>query len=424
MLRQDPPGSQHHISPGTYADLIVEIHSKLSTQLTPLWHAVHDRLSSGRPVSRVRVGPLDDAQRGALADLLGMSRLPGEYASVSVDALERILQESLGTGVRDVVTALVGPLGDRAGDRKRTEAERAGLWAWLDDHPVVAAQPALRSWTAAVRQAGLRGGSVQRSRQELEDTLTVLAELPAPGVPLPVFAERVLRDPHALDDGTRRAGLIVRALTAIYDVPVPTDASQRRALWERAGVTDDELSSVVLAAGLRMGGDDVASQVLRACADGGEAAALTLSQIRAVRWSVGPAHVWVFENPSVLALALARFGADCPPMVVTSGWPNSAGVLLLRTLTSVGSRLLYHGDFDGEGVRIAAHVVARTDAEPWRMGSGDYLNAVTEGPPVGRVTEAPWDTDLARQLTRVGKTVSEERLAPTLLDEIAQRHAP
>lgn len=406
-----------------YASTTVEIRSKLPAELAPLWRAVHGRLSSGRPVSRVRVGPLDCDQRTALADLLGMPRLPGEYAMVSIPALEQILQDSLGSGVREVVTALVGPLGDRAGDRQRTAAERAGLWAWLDDHPVVTAQPALRDWSAAMRRAGLAGGSVSRTKQELEHALRVLAELPAPGVPLPVFAEQILRDPHALDEGTRCAGIVLRALTTIYDIAAPADASERRALWERAGITDDELSSVVLAAGLRIAGDDAASQVLRTCADAGEAAALTLRQIRASSWIAGPARVWVFENPSVLALALARFGTGCPPIVVTSGWPSSAGVLLLRKLASTGTRLLYHGDFDGEGLRIAAHVVARAGAEPWRMSSADYLTMVADGPPVGRVTEAPWDADLAHHLSRMGVTVPEERVAPALLDELAQRHA-
>ncbi|HEY4006944.1 MAG TPA: hypothetical protein VGM60_17405, partial [Pseudonocardia sp.] len=48
----------------------------------PLWRAAHQRLSSGQPVSAVQVGPLSDEQRGALADLLGLSRLPPEHTSV------------------------------------------------------------------------------------------------------------------------------------------------------------------------------------------------------------------------------------------------------------------------------------------------------------------------------------------------------
>ncbi|MEV0302246.1 DUF2399 domain-containing protein [Streptomyces prasinus] len=35
------------------------------------------------------------------------------------------------------------------------------------------------------------------------------------------------------------------------------------------------------------------------------------------------------ENPSILALAVRSFGPDCPPLVCTSGWPNSAAIHLL-----------------------------------------------------------------------------------------------
>ena len=99
--------------------------SELSAELAPLWRAVHDRLSSGRPVSRVRVGPLDCRQRDAVADLLGLGRMPGEYVTISLATLDQILIESVGAGARAVVTQLVGVPGDRAGDRARATAERS-----------------------------------------------------------------------------------------------------------------------------------------------------------------------------------------------------------------------------------------------------------------------------------------------------------
>jgi uncharacterized protein (TIGR02679 family) len=393
--------------------------SKLPAELAPLWQAVFGRLSSGRPVSRVRVGPLDGRQRRAFADLLGLSRMPGEYVTISLATLDEILAESVGASTREVVAQLIGTPGNRARDRERAAAERAGLWAWLDSHPVVTAQPALGHWVLAVRRAGLIRGSAQRTKEEISRALRVLAALPASGVPLPSLADRVLGDTHVLDDGTRCAGLVLRALAAIYDVEMPGNAQQRRALWERAGVADDELSAVVLAAGLQPAGDDVASSVLRLCAEAGHAAALTLSQLRAA----GAMHlprddVWVFENPSVLAMALARFGRRCPPIVITSGWPNSAVILLLERLATTATRIHYHGDFDGEGLRIAAYIAARTSATPWHMTSDDYLAAVSEGPPVGRVSEVPWDTGLAAHLTRAGITVAEERVAAGLLEEM------
>jgi uncharacterized protein (TIGR02679 family) len=216
-------------------------------------------------VARIRLGPLTAEQREALADLLGSARLPGEYASVSLEELDA----ALGASVRDVVIGLVGPLADRAGDRSRVAAERDELWNWLIAHPVVRAQPALAEWVAAVRRAGLVGGSLEATRGELDRVLRVLGELPATGVPLPVFADAVLGDPHALDDGTRCAGLVIRALSVMFDVPVPGDAPGRRALWERAAVADDELSSTVLVAGLRAADDSVAARILRLCADAG-----------------------------------------------------------------------------------------------------------------------------------------------------------
>ncbi|MGH3916306.1 MAG: TIGR02679 family protein [Pseudonocardiaceae bacterium] len=391
---------------------------KFSPALAPLWQAVHDRLSSGRPVSRVRLGPLTVEQREALADLLGLRRLPDERPVVSLAALD----EALGSSVRQVVTQLVGPVGDRAADRQRAAEERAGMWDWFATHPVVRAQPALVDWVAAVRRGGLIGGSAGRTRDELGRALRVLGELPAAGLPLPVFADRVLGDPHALDEDTRCAGLVARALSTIFDVTAPADAPGRRALWERAGVADDELSSTVLVAGLRPAGDDAVDQILRLCAEHVQAAALTLRQLRGGALAdSAPETVWVVENPSVLALALARFGPDCPPMACTAGWPSSAGTLLLQRLGSAGATLRYHGDFDGEGLRIAANIVARTGARPWRMTSADYLAAVGDGPPVGRVTPVPWDADLAEHLIRVGTAVPEERVAAALLDEIARR---
>ncbi|MGC7102510.1 TIGR02679 family protein [Amycolatopsis lurida] len=369
-------------------------------ELAPLWQAVHARLSSGLPVRTIKVGPLDTDQQAAIADLLGLDRLPGTHANISLRRLDEVVQEITGAGLR----TLLGPIGDRAAERRQAAQERAELFTWLTTHPVVQAQPALNEWATNLKIT---------ERQDLEKALKVLARIPAAGVPLPVFAEEVLGETHALDDGKRLTGLVQKALAAIYDLPLPQSAQDRRAIWEKAGIADDELSSTVLAAGFRTQGDDVASRILRTCADAGQAAVLTLQQLRTSRIEP-PEDVWVFENPSVLALALDRFGDRCPPMVCTSGWPSSAGILLLRRL----KRLHYHGDFDGEGLRIAAHVVARTGARPWHLTSADYLAAAGDGPPVGRVTAVPWDAALAGHLNSVGTTVSEERVAPALLTEL------
>jgi hypothetical protein len=198
-----------------------------SPALMPLWKAVHDRMSSGKQVSRVKFGPLDEEQRSAVADLLGAERLPGEYTTVSVASLDELLFAAVGADAREVVTSLLGPLDDRAARRAAAADERSGLWEWLAGHPVVATQPALREWVDAVRRAGLIGGSAERTRNELDRALRVFGALPATGVPLPVLAEDVLGDPHGLDEGTRCAGLVLRALAVLHAVELPRNLDGR-----------------------------------------------------------------------------------------------------------------------------------------------------------------------------------------------------
>jgi uncharacterized protein (TIGR02679 family) len=393
-------------------------------ELAPLWRAAHARLSSGRPVGTVRPGPLDDAQRAALADLLGLDRLPATDPSIPLGRLDDVLREAAGMDTRAVVEQLVGPLGDRVAERRAAAAERDALWSWLFAHDALRQQPVLREWAEGIRRAGT--SSVPRARELLDDVLAVLARLPATGRPLPTFASDTLGDPHALDDGTPLAGLVLRALACLRDSAPPTNAEERRALWERMGVTSDQLSVTVLAAGLRPTGSDLVSRLCRLCADEGQATSLTLAQLRTADQLRVDARttVHVVENPSVLALALARFGARCPPVVCTSGWPNGAAVLLLRMLAAAGTPLRYHGDLDGEGIRIAAHVAAKTPATPWRMAAADYRAAVPSGgPSVGRVTDAPWDAELAPAMRAHGVAVFEEQVVDLLLDDLSESRA-
>ncbi|MFG2910226.1 TIGR02679 family protein [Kitasatospora sp. NPDC048286] len=392
--------------------------------LRPFWSAVHERLSTGRPVSRVRSGPLDDAGREALADLLGLDRLPGVEPTIPLAGLESAVVDACGRTVREVVTAILGPIPDRAAERERKAGQRDALWGWLAGHQVVCAQPVLMDWVGHLRTNGLVDGSPGRTRSLLTAALTVLAALPADGEPLPVIAARHLDgDAHALDDGTRLSGLVLRALAALYGTDVPDSAEARRALWSRAGVADDQLSATVLAVGLRLDGDGPVARVSRVCAEAGHPVSLTLAQLRSpgeLAVPAGPVHIT--ENPSVLALALRRFGPHCPPLVCTSGWPNTAVIHLLRRLGGDGASLHYHGDFDGEGIRIAAHVMAKTGAVPWRMTTGDYRSAaalVRPGPDPGRLTPAPWDPALVEAMAELRTAVVEEVIADALLDDLA-----
>ena len=245
----------------------------------------------------------------------------------------------------------------------------------------------------------------------------MLDALPSPGEPLPVFAGRLLNDTHALDTGSSLASLVLGALACEQGTARPERAADRRSLWRAVGVLDDDLSSTVLVAGLAASGSSPADRLCRVGADVGQAVSLTLAAIRAgVPVLPGTRDVFVVENPAVLSMACAepqgRLGV---PMVCTSGWPSGAAIALLVGLRAQGHRLRYHGDLDGEGVRIADHVIAETGAQPWSMSTADYFRRVApHGAPVGRVTEASWDPDLADAMRQRGIAVLEETVWPDL----------
>ncbi|MBT1105650.1 TIGR02679 family protein [Streptomyces sp. Tu10] len=393
--------------------------------LRPVWQTIHDRLSSGRPVARVRLGPLDDEQREALADLMGWDRLPDTHPTLTLTHLQAALAETSPLTLTEILTHIIGPLHDRAGDRHRRNNERAALWEWLDNHPTIHAQPALLAWTAHCRTTGLIDNSTTRTRALLTSALTVLSALPASGEPLPHFAARLVHgNSHALDDGTRLSTLTLRALATLYDQDPPESAQQRRALWTRAGVADDGLSTTVLAAGLRPTGSGLLSQLTTLSTEAGHATSLTLAQLRTPEdFGLPDGHVHITENPTIMAMALNRFGRRCPALVCTSGWPNSAAIHLLRLLAEKGATLHYHGDFDGEGIRIAAHVMDKTSAMPWQMAATNYLDALSlnpRGPSIGRLTPVPWDPALTTAMTEHGTAVLEETVASALLDDLAR----
>jgi uncharacterized protein (TIGR02679 family) len=171
---------------------------------------------------------------------------------------------------------------------------------------------------------------------------------------------------------------------------------------------------------MRPEGDGPLARGLRAWADAGQASVATLAQLN--RYPVGRLRgpVFVVENPAVMAVALQRFGATCPPLVCVAGWPSTAAIMMLRDIAASGTQLRYHGDFDGEGMRIAAHVMSKTGAQPWQLRAEDYRRAVPgSGPPAGRVDDAPWDPRLAEAVRAHGIALLEEVVVDSLLADLA-----
>ncbi|MGH3277736.1 MAG: DUF2399 domain-containing protein, partial [Trebonia sp.] len=132
-------------------------------------------------------------------------------------------------------------------------------------------------------------------------------------------------------------------------------------------------------------------------------------------------RVRVCENPAVLRRAAGELGPAAGPLVCTEGQPSTAFHRLAGAVAKADGELSYHGDFDWPGVAIAAAVMTRHGARPWRFGATDYEDAVTEGAVrlAGNPQPTPWDPSLADLMKAHGRAIYEESVADRLIADLA-----
>jgi uncharacterized protein (TIGR02679 family) len=371
--------------------------------------------TGGRLDGTVSVRTPTEAERRLIIGITGVHRsADSARLVVRLADLDAYLVQAYGCRLAAAVADQAGsPLRDRPADRRREALARDAALR-VASGSTHANQEWFQRWLSAIRADGTLTRIV-RSTMDLATVIRVLDALPADDLPLPVFAERVLANTKALADAWLR-GLALRAIAIWQRVDPPATAEQERALWESVGVIPDDLASQVLVLNLPATGGIVGGWLSQA-AQGGVPVRVTLHQLRLAPLEVHAADVYVVENPGVLRAATA-LGAGAPALICTEGTPSAAAHRLLGCAPA--AVLHWRNDFDWPGVRMTAAGLARyPSARPWRMSTTDYQSALGHGPSlVGPPSDTPWDPDLARHMHRAGQAVMEERLLPTLLDDL------
>ncbi|MFI4977789.1 MAG: TIGR02679 family protein [Solirubrobacterales bacterium] len=407
---------------------------------------VRRRLELGQPLEgAVTLADASAAQRRAAQRLLGRRPRAGRALSVPLHAVDELVRRSRAgpDGLAAAVVALTGPVVVRAeasaAERLAWEQAFAPLRALVGRRVEVGTDGCeeLASWLARLRRSGV----VKRlesdpagARTLLERLTTVLAALPADGEPLGRFAARLAGGAHALDDGEPLATLALGAARALAGLQAPgpdeSPAESRREAWAAAGLLCDELSSVVLTLALPGEEETGSGRILQVARVTGQPVWLTLRQL--VRdppgWaatsggSLSGRTVHICENPVIVALAADRLGAECAPLVCTSGQPGAATMLLLRALVVAGAQLVHHGDFDWGGVRIGNVLHARLPLVPWQFDTEAYIRAADSAmsyqPLTGAPVPASWDPRLTETMRRAGRRIEEELVLEELLADL------
>lgn len=408
--------------------------------LRRIWVVLRERIEArGLPAQgRVVLTGLTREERHAATALVGRpvtaSRLTIELAELDAWLAER---SGIGGLVAVVESATGAPVVDRREVRARRAADREAPLALARE--LLAGEPWFEVWIDGVRRSGVLSRTADPAAA-VRHAAAALARLPGvtagtippeatvgtgpPSAPVGVEPAAISRtelatavggSAHALDEGTAAAALVLRALAARADQPVPSTTAERRDLWERFGVRVDLVSTTCLTLGLRATGPVAAR--LRLAADAGDPVHLTPWDLRRCTLELPPT-VLVCENPRVLEAVAERFGGSVP-VVCTSGQPVLAVLDVLRALA--GARLRYHGDFDWPGIAIANRLVAESGVVPWRMGAADYLAGLGQArlPLAGAPVEPTWDVELGAAMRHHRVAVHEEAVVGAVLADLS-----
>lgn len=399
-----------------------------SPELSRLLDALQRRIELGRPLTGgLTLAAASSEERSAIDALFGRKSTRGAALRIDLDELAGVLREA---GICDELSAAVSALRGKVVDRRALAEERTVAWeeVWRAAAEDFAGRPALHLWLSKLDRLGLLrrlcGNEPTAGAVLLRELATVVNALPARAEPLAAFAARLLGDAHALDPGPPRATLAVRAAARMGGIQFEDSAEGRRAAWAGVGVMCDELSTPVLVFNLPVTGVTPLGHLLRAAASAGEPVHVSLRMLLrhplASDEGLRGRDVFACENPTIVALAAARLGVSCAPLVCVNGQFATPALVLLRQLCVAGVRLHYHGDFDPAGLMIARRVMAESGALPWRFRAADYAGAPKGVGFAGAPGPTPWDPALREAMRDAGETVHEEAVFEAMTEDLAR----
>jgi uncharacterized protein (TIGR02679 family) len=354
----------------------------------------------GRLSGKIFLANLSEAECVALGKVFGRSLLPGDFV-FSVSELQVALNETRFCGVE--MEALVERYFEEklvSNSRRREEKKACNNRFWeavLDEVGSRFGEDAGGTqWLKGVREQRKYGyhliirerekssDSIKEMLMEVCGALAYLSREDRNGagfVRLAVLGAEVTKNPHCFDRQNAPGRLLISALSYIYREEEPTAQEDILALYYKAGIAPDDISSYTTCYGIHFYEGDREHEAYRHFIGKGEKYVLTLSNLsRLTRADSGRKKVFIIENQMVFSQVCDEMDGEEYAIVCTSGQPRTASLFLIDLLLKSECKLYYCGDIDPEGIEIADRVLTRGKGKilPWRMTAQDYYRSLSD----------------------------------------------
>ncbi|UOQ83562.1 TIGR02679 family protein [Gracilibacillus salinarum] len=277
----------------------------------------------------------------------------------------------------------------------------------------------------------LIGLSHEAFKQMAVPLSTALANMPTEYERLPMFSQRVTRNPHAFDLNTNVGRLWIHLLSVHYAVEMPSSTEAINDLLLKAHIMRDDITNFVTCANVIAETDKGIHPMWQSANEAGSVMNVPLRELVSLK-SVYPAdnrkQVYIVENSGVYSSILDR--VPDAPLICTHGQFKLAGLMLFDLLEKAGCTLHYAGDFDPEGIKMAQRLLERhpDHAKLWKMDVFSYHKALSMESMLSEERLNKLQADMSelfipviKMMNRVKRAGYQEALVDDMVQELKER---
>lgn len=348
--------------------------------------------SLGRIGGTVKIDTFNDMELSAIARFFGLaSDELRETGRISLSEFDRQLQRTKFSGVtlKDLLEAYFAEplISKKEKEQLQKEQQDSFFEKLLTDFP------RLEFWLDYIRKRTpdtfwiyrLMDDSPSDFREKIQHLERAFTNLPDELERLPVFSQRITRDPHAFDVNTNLGRLFLHLLAVDHcqedTVAIPLDTESMNELLLHYHLLRDDITNYVTCANLLAEKDDRVHPLWYAAAETQSVLNIPLRELiglSRVFPSDGKNNVWIVENSGVYSSILDK--VSDVPIICTHGQFKLAALILMDRLVEAGCTIYYSGDFDPEGLGMAEKLLRRypDHVRLWKMDVEAYKQSLAE----------------------------------------------
>lgn len=345
--------------------------------------------SLGRIGGTVKLTTFKDQELLTIARFFGATQLKGAISLTQFEQqLERTKFEGIGLK-RLLENYFDEPLvSNKEAKQLKEQQLELNLQQLEDAHPV------LSFWLNHLKHKSADTHWIYRLMNDCETTFFTYVErlsnafqqLPDKYERLPMFSQRITRNPHAFDLGSNLGKLWIHVLTVDQQkgegtINPPSNSEEVNELLQQYYLLRDDIMNFVTCVNLQAESNLGTHPMWEAACQTSSVLNVPLRELMALERAYpagGGQTVWIVENSGVYSSILDQ--VPQVPMICTHGQFKLASLWLLDLLTEEGCTLYYAGDFDPEGLGMVERLLERypDHAKLWKMDKPSYEHSHPE----------------------------------------------